>query len=108
MMPASWLRCRGNTGKPLLAAERGVRRASTGSARMCPELVEGLIGVALPVMHRSVHELIDRKIGRLIGIAGSELLIQLNAKARFVAWMQTPFGESVRVWGGLVGQREMW
>lgn len=59
-------------------------------------------------MHRSVHELIDRKIGRLIGIAGSEFLIQLNAKARFVARMQTPFGESVRVWEGLVGQLDMW
>jgi hypothetical protein len=77
-MPASWLRRRGNTGKPLSAAERGVRRASTGSARMCPELVEGLIRVALPVMHRSIHELIDREVGRLIGIAGSEFLIELN------------------------------
>src|SRR5215217_8602104 len=84
----------GSTGRPFSAAERGVSRAPTSPA-------------GLPVMHSSVHELIDRKIGRLVWIVGGQIPVELDAQAWLVARMQPALGEGVRVRERLVGQLDM-
>src|SRR5215212_4478247 len=93
-MPASAGRFRGTTGRPLSAAACGVRRASTSSAD-------------LPVMHCSVHQLIDRKVGRLVGVSGGEFLIEFDAEPWFVAWMKHSLRESVGMRKRLVGELDM-
>jgi hypothetical protein len=62
------------------ASTSAVLSLSKGSARMSlrPEPVEGCTG-GLPVMDRSVHQLIDRQIGRPVRVSGREFLIELDA-----------------------------
>jgi len=58
-------------------------------------------------MHCSVHELIDWKIGRLVGVSGGEFLIEFDAESWFVAWMKPSLRESVGMRKRLVGQLDM-
>jgi hypothetical protein len=59
-------------------------------------------------MHGAVRQLADRKIGRLIGVPGRQLLVQLDAESGLVPPVQRAVGESVRVGERLVGDLCVW